>query len=376
MSARPSFFKILLATILIFFLVLTFTSQNNAQQKPPITAVEEDLDKLFYQEAETINTILNLLSQIENAQREKMNLTAEISKVRDEISSLQGKINAEQLVYENNRNALKQVLKSYQKMGPASYLQIILESSSLGDFLRRLSIIRELSKNTYNLLHSINETRELLIAERNSYEEMLLELAEKEEQLAETLLKTIHLKEDMEKLLQSIGGQQEQLSRQLIDMRLSWNEIKPFFIQTLHDLASAIESGSLPEDGLKTTFTLRGIKGTISQTAFNDIIASHSELPDIEFKFLPGKVVMELPEKNLTLQGTFEVINKSAIMLNIVHGSFYGFPLDQNSLNELFMDTRLLMDFQPLIGSSAIQSIEIKDGSLELIIIPGFFFNQ
>lgn len=376
MSTMTSFLKIVLAIILILFFVVTNASQSSAQQIPPITAVEEELNKLFSQEAETINKILNLLSQIENTQREKVYLTAEISEVKGEISSIESKINAEQLVYENKRNALKQVLKSYQKLGPASYLQIILEANSLGDFLRRLNTIRELSKNTYELLQSINEAKKRLIAERNSYEKMLFELAEKEEQLAQNLLKSIHLKEDMEKLLQSIDGQQKQLTKKLIDMHMSWNEIKPFFIQTLHDLASAIENGSLPEDGLKITFTLRGIKGTLSQAVFNDIIANHAALPDVEFKFLPGKVIMEIPEKKLILEGTFKVINKSAIMLKIFQGSFYGFPLDQNTLNELFMETKLVMDFHPLIGSSIIQAIEVKDGFLELVIIPSFFFSQ
>ncbi|TAH59814.1 MAG: hypothetical protein EWM52_10270 [Methanosarcina mazei] len=82
---------------------------------------------------------------MEKAEKE---LVLETEAIRKEIEDLEKAIAQEELVYEKKKESLKQVLKSYQRMGPGSFLEIILDSDSLSTFLQRMNILRDLARNT------------------------------------------------------------------------------------------------------------------------------------------------------------------------------------------------------------------------------------
>ena len=364
--------RLLLMLILIIAFIVVFTPPQIAQQSGPIMDMEQDYEMLIKEETEVLKRIFSLTIEMENVKKEQEILTGEISFIETELNNLINKIEAQQIIYENTRAGFKQVFRTYQKLGASSYLEIILQADSLKDFLRRLNTIKQIGRNIYNYLHVLEESKNELDLQVNNHQEMLLQLEKKEEQLEDSLLMASSLKAEMEDNLIILGDKRDQHLIQLNDMQLAWVEIKPSFLESLNELSMIINNGELPINALKTTITLRGIRGTLSQEIFNNIIIKQPGLSNITFKFLPKVAILKLTDKNLVLEGTFSIVDRSSIMFNVFGGTFYEFPLDNNSLKDLFQDTQLIMDFQPLLGNSILQSIEIKDGQIELMIIPSF----
>ncbi|HCJ57758.1 MAG TPA: hypothetical protein DHV55_10655, partial [Clostridiaceae bacterium] len=52
-------------------------------------------------------------------------------------------------------------------------------------------------------------------------------------------------------------------------------------------------------------FSIFGIKASLNEKSFNDIVSSQVDIAEMIFDFKPGKIVIELPEKNLKLSGVF-----------------------------------------------------------------------
>jgi hypothetical protein len=84
---------------------------------------------------------------------------------------------------------------------------------------------------------------------------------------------------------------------------------------------------------------------------------------------------MDIPQQKLKVKGTFVIVGKSSILYDVREGTFYDLPLDEKSLQELFQENLLKIDFQPVIGSNQLNSIKIKDGQIELTIMPSFLLD-
>lgn len=375
MLIKTNIYKPLLIIPLVIAFIMAFTSGNIAQQPGPMKEMEQDYGMLLTEETEVIKKIFNLVIEMENIKKEKEDLVNEISFMNTKITHLNSNIDAQRIIYENTRSGLNQVFKSYQKFGSFSYLEIILQADSLSDFIRRLNTIKDMGRNTYSLLNTLHENKSNLEMEINNHQEMLKQLADAEAQLENSFRNVSKIKAKMENYLITLEDKRDHHLNKLYEMQLAWVEAKPFLLNSLKELSMVVNRGDIPLDALNTTITLRGIRGSLSHEIFNEIISQKSGHSNTVFKFLPRVAVLELKDKNLVLEGTFSIIDKSSIIFTVLGGTFYEFPLDNNSLNDLFQDTQLIMDFQALLGRNVLQSIEIKDGHIELMIIPSFLLN-
>ena len=80
------------------------------------------------------------MQEIEGLERDYLAINKEIESLKIDVSDLEINIDKEEEKYNQNLIILEEILKSYQRMGPASYLEIILESKDISDFLRRINI--------------------------------------------------------------------------------------------------------------------------------------------------------------------------------------------------------------------------------------------
>ena len=77
---------------------------------------------------------------------------------------------------------------------------------------------------------------------------------------------------------------------------------------------------------------------------------------------------MEFPEKNLTLQGTFSILDEKTLKFQVEEGNFYGFSLNKGTVYEFFKEGDFILDIEPLIGKNTLKSIEIMEGYMELTV--------
>ncbi|SDK67374.1 coiled-coil domain-containing protein [Natronincola ferrireducens] len=356
----------------IFFFGFVFSSIA-VSQTDLFLEIQQKLDGISEEEKEILQNLFSLVQEIKEVEREETEIIEDIEVINQEITILESTIAVEEIAYEKKREDLKQVLKSYQRRGPGSYLEIILDSDNLTTFLRRLNILRDITRNTGELLGSLEESNENLIMERMKLTEKLVMMEEKQEKLRTSLAKKLQVKEDMEKYLIALEEEQEYYFQHLMNIQQVWEEIKPLFSEAAREFSRIIQEDNLPADALKTTFSFLRIKGILDEKTLNDIVIGQPRLPKMIFSLHPEKIEIALPEKNLIVAGTFIIEGGHTLKFQAEEGSFYGMPLEAGTIEELFREGHLALNLRPLIGDNILRSVEIMEGHLELIIIPVLF---
>ena len=366
--------KITILFSLFVAITLIFTSSTlMADNDDTITEIQEKLNTISDEEKEILEYLFIQVQEIEELERENMRITEDIEIMKEEIDNLEARIEREEISYEKNLGALEGLLKSYQRMGPGSYLEIIIKSKNLTDFIHRFNILRDLTKNTGDLLTTIEKSKENLIAEKSNLDGKLILLEEKQEALNETLEKKQELVKEKEAYLESLAGDKELYLERLEYVSIIMDEIKIIIGEFTNGFAKIIEEGDFPADAVKETITLKGVKGTIKEKVFNDIINDYDWLPKVEIKFEPGKIEMKAPEKKLVLSGEFEVVEGQTLRFIPEEGSFMDMPLEKGTIEELFEDGDFTLNFEPLIGKNILKSVEIKEGYMEVLVTLKIF---
>ncbi len=344
-----------------------------ADNENNVSEIQEKLANISEEEKRILEELFIQFQEIEEMERENKRISQEIDIMKVDIEGLEEKIEKEEMDYKKNLNALESLLKAYQRMGPASFLDIILNSDNLTDLIRRINIIRDLTRNTGNLLDKIQEAKESLIGQKSNLDEKLKQLEVKQEQLQETLTKKQELVKNQEEYLDSLAEDKELYIERLEYISMIMSELKGIFSDFTKEFSKIIEEGNFPQNAVKETITLRGIKGIIEEKTLNDIISAHEGLPQMEFKFSPGKIEMKAPEKNLTLEGKFVIIEDQVLKFEAEKGSFYGMPLEKGTIEDLFEEGYFILNLQPLIGKNILRSVEIMDGYMELLVTIKLF---
>lgn len=337
------------------------------------TDIEEKLANISLEEMEILEYLFIQVQELDEMERENIRLNNEIDIMGIDIESLEDRIIAEESKYNQNLIALESILKSYQRMGAASYLEIILDSDSITSLIRRINILRDVTKNTGELLFTIEKTKKNLVEERINLDNKIKALEEKRVVLRESLVKKQELVKEKEDYLASLGSERDMYTERLDYIELMMVELKQILKDFTWEFAKIIRDGNLPEDAVVETLTLRGIKGTIKEKVFNDIISSYEKLPKVEIKFVPGKIEMRAPDKQLVLVGEFIIINDQTLKFEAETGSFYGMSLEKSTIDELFSEGDFVLELEPLLGRNILKSVEIKDKYIEILVGIKFF---
>ncbi len=366
--------NILVLMSLFIVIVLIFTSSTMlADNENNVSEIQEKLANISEEEKEILEYLFIQVQEIEEMERENKRISEEIALMKVDIEGLEEKIKKEEDKYQGNLGGLESILKSYQRMGPGSFLDIILDSDNLTDLIRRINVIRDLTKNTGELLDKIEKSKENLIVEKNNLDEKLKHLEDKQQVLKETVAKKQELVREKEEYLDSLAEDKELYIERLEYISMIMSELKVIFADFTKEFGRIIEEGNFPQNAVKETITLGGIKGVIEEKTFNDIIKSQKGLPQMEFDFSPGKIEMKAPEKNLTLEGEFVIIDDQILKFEAENGSFYGMPLEKGTIDELFEEGYFILNLEPLIGKNVLKSVEIIDGYIELLVTLKLF---
>jgi len=366
-----------LFSFIVFAVIMTLISANTflnhvSGQVQPITEVEEKLQGISDIEEAVLEDLFSLSQEIEEMERQKDKITFEIEQLRSESEKLSEEIEVKQNIYNSQLNILEKVLVSYQRRGPASFLETILESKNLSDFIQSLNIIRQISRNTDELLNELENSKRELALENEKLVIKEQELEKHMTKLEVTLNEMYILKEEQETILDSLGEAREIYQGELERLQKLWDEIKVLFSEILVHFIKIVERGEFPIEALNLKISFPKVSGTIYDQTLNDILKDQQDLPEMEFLFSPEGIWVNVPEKHLSLRGVFKIENKTVLQFEVEEGSFYDMPLTEASIAELFKNGSIVIDFEQILGSVILESVEVFDGYLEFVIKPDF----
>lgn len=361
MRKYPIFITIILAIVI---LISAMPSDIMAEE---IIDFGEKISTITEEEKRIIQELFIGLQEIEGLERDYQAINEEIEKLQEDVSGLEIKINNEEEKYGMNLSILEEILKSYQRMGPASYLEIILESKDISDFLRRINIIRDLAKNTDDILNSIEETKEILVEEKNNLNEKLILIEERQRDLKETLDNKSKLVQEQEDYLKSLETDREYYEMYLNSLENMMIEFEDLFTKLKDKLPGIIANSYIPLESLNPKISLQGIRLRVSEMLFNEILGSHDDLPNIEFQFNSETISMFIDEYNIIVSGNFSIYERHSIEFIIEEVRYYDFLLEEKTIQDLIGES-IIFDFEGLLDGSSIKSIKILDEYMELTI--------
>jgi peptidoglycan hydrolase CwlO-like protein len=332
------------------------------------SVIQQKLGAVSEKERKVLQELFKLTQEIEIAEAEEKAIAKELETLHTEISSFDVRIKAEEDSYAKKQEGLKQVMKTYQRMGAGSFLEIIMDSDSLTTFLRRVNILRDFTRKTGELLEQIEESKNKLALEKKNLNEKLLLVEKKQQEASESLAKKLSLKKEQEDYLTSLKGEREFYKHQLLALKEEMNDIKAFLASTTDKFSKIVEAGSFPQETLKIDISFSGIKGIIEDKALNEAIQTQADFPKIVFAIHPEKTEMSFPDKNLRVSGNFIIDDGHILKFIAEEGSILGMTMETEYVKELFSSGEFTMDLEALLQGNTLETIAAKEGYIELSI--------
>lgn len=336
-------------------------------QADPFEEIEAKLSGVSQEEKEILENLFKLSQEIQIMELEEKKLSGDMESINKEIHEIEASIKAGEISFLQKQESLKQVLRSYQRMGPGSFMEILMDSDSLSTFLQRINTLRDLARNTGELMDQLEKSGEKLKQDKMALTEKLRIVEEKQKQAKEALAKKLELRKEKEAYLESLKGAREYYQEYLSNIEKVWSDMKLLFKEAAAEFTRIVEKGNIPTEALKLKFSFTEIRGAIEDSVINKVISEQSTLPKMVFSFHTGRVDIELPDNHLELTGTFAIEDGHKLRFEAQKGSFYGLPLEAGSLEELLGEGNLVLDIEPLLAGNSINGLEIKEGQLELI---------
>jgi len=361
--------KILLVSSMIILIGILPTGIVVGQEGP-FAGIKEKMAVISETERENLQKLFAMGQQIEELEKEEERITRDLEIKNRDVESLKVTIAEAEVAYTKKVDDLKQVLRSYQRMGPGTYLEIILNSDSLPTLLRRINTLRDFTRDTGKLMDSLEESKAKLSAEKTNLNEEIALMEKNQKQLRESLTMKKQLIEDQENYIASLKEKGETYKKDLANLQKNWDELKTSVPTIIKELSRIIDEGNIPPDKLNISYDFINIKGSIDEETINGLIAGHPLLPEIVFNFDPSNVQISIPEKDLVLSGVFVIQEAHTFKFQVQKGSFFGIPLDNGAIEDLFVRGDLVFNLKLPLSNYSINSIKTTDGYLELVITP------
>jgi len=363
--------KYITGLVLVLCFVLVCAAAVSGQTETDSDS-RQSLEEISKEEKAVLEELFFLSQEIDEMNRRVEELAKESESISREISLMESDISKRQEHYNAQLGILEKVMVSYQKNGMTTYLETLLSSENLTDFIKRLNIIQELSRNTGEMFNSIKEEKNKLISQRETLISNKILLESKKAELENAIAQKLKLKQEQEDYLNSLTEKKEYYRSQLNKLDQAWSEVKALFSNISAEFSRAFGESNLSVEDFNLQIEFLTVKGFITEARFNDVIANDKKLPLMIFHISPGMIQLEVPEKHLMLTGNIVVENGSKLRIEITDGTFYDMKLEKASIDELFRDGYFNIDLSGLIGNITIKSVELKDGYIEFKLNPFF----
>lgn len=173
--------KIIYISLIIVILIsvnLTVFAANINQLNSKINEAEGELSQVQSEKSAALKEVEKLTNQISELEAQITELDFKIDTLNIEIENKQKDIEEKQKEYEERQELLNKRLVAVYTSGKTTYLDVLLSSSSLTDFISNYYLIEQLSDADANLLNQINNLKTQIENEKTELEANKAEVEE------------------------------------------------------------------------------------------------------------------------------------------------------------------------------------------------------
>lgn len=223
--------------------------KNIKDKKGQISNIEKEV-KSVKEELEELN------EEIAAKEDEIEDLTQELNSLNNEISELGKKLEVEQAKYDQQYDLFCKRLTAQYKMGKVSYLDVLLNSKSLTDFISRFYIMEKIAEYDNKLLTQIEEQKTALENSKAELEKKKSNLSEKQAKLKMEQINLSNKKTVKNKYVSKLTAEEQKLAKQIEELteqrRQIDNELKRIAAE-----AARANAGGFIYSGGRLTFPLQ-----------------------------------------------------------------------------------------------------------------------
>lgn len=204
------------------------TQRNELQNQ--LSEVNGELDEIQSGLSENLQQVEKLDEKISSSEQQLQEQESKITELKKSINEIESELNTVTEKYDRQKKLFEQRLVATYEAGETQYLDILLKSKSLSDFLSSYYIITELAELDNDLINELEEKKKAIDLSKQKLENEKKELAtiiESQTRLSRTLQNTKKMREsfieklsDEEKNLQTkideINAQYEVVNKQIL----------------------------------------------------------------------------------------------------------------------------------------------------------------
>ena len=275
-----------LAVFIIIFIMLAYSNISMANKindlkdeqsdvKQNITATQKKIDQVSKEKEETLDQVEKLITQISDYQDEIDGLTTKISDLQTKIKDTEKQIKQDEIEYEKQQKALDARLVAMYKTGETSYLDFLLSSASLVDFISGYYLVSEVADYDTKMLEQLESHKQKIEKEKKDLEDDKKELdnskvtLESKQQGLKVAKKTkeeyaSELSEDEKKLEQELSeltSHEQSISKKIVALQKQYDE----------ERAKAAKSSSSSSSGSTSSYS----GGATSNYGFSYPVKNH-----------------------------------------------------------------------------------------------------
>ena len=301
--------------------------ENNSQQEE----LKKKQEELEAQKSEAMKAVEELIQKVSSAEAEVEELENKVEDLQAQIKSKERDIEQKEIEYTKQQELLEQRMVAMYKKGETTYLDVLLNSSGIIDFLDKYYLAKQLVEYDKELIQTTKEQKTQIEAEKAELEANKKEL---DTSLAQQQQKTMELKElknEKQKYANQLSEQEKELQKELEELeednRRIANEIRDAEIRYKKELEELENSSGGGSAG--PGFFIRPVtSGYITATAYYSSGKFHGA---VDYGLPSGNTVMAAADgvvmttANLsTSYGTYVVIRHANGLQTIYGHGTYG----------------------------------------------------
>lgn len=215
---------IIMIGILLFLpigAIAATSSELNGKKNELQNSINEAKDK----QNEIKNEVNSTKSELEKLNEEIIEkeyeiekVTEELNKLNKEVSELTTKLKEAEDKYTAQYDTLCKRLVAQYKRGSVSYLDVLLNSSSLTDFISNYYIIEKIAEMDTKLLNDIEEQKQTIESSKREVEQKKDQVADKQAQLKLDQSILTNKKENKKKYISQLNAEEQKLQKEIDEL--------------------------------------------------------------------------------------------------------------------------------------------------------------
>lgn len=199
------------------------TQRNELQNQ--LNEANGELEEVKSDLSENLLQVEKLDKKIETAETQLEEYESKITNLKNSINEIENELNTVSDKYEKQKELLKKRLVASYMAGETQYLDILLKSKSLDDFLSSYYLVSQLAELDNNLIKELEGKKNKIDLSRQKLEREKKELAtiaENQTRTSKTLQNTKKLRESF---IEKLSEEEQQLQNKIDEINTQYEEI-------------------------------------------------------------------------------------------------------------------------------------------------------